>query len=491
MGVNMLHTSWLSRFLISCLIGGILVITCTINVSEAADPDLPKIQSEQPLTLEQLLEAAQAHNPDLQKARVALSVNKLLKLGAVGQFLPSVSVGYSISQNKFYNPTFTNPDGTVSTYPLTSTVTTAYFDSLGYYRRGPTETVTYPVPQGERRSSQIYIQLQLSLSLGGREILELHNANKTAQINEFSLANTQVQVMGNIRQQYYLVLADQRLLDLAKRLLDQSNDQLELARVRYEVGSVTQLDVMQAEIDVGNSQNAVLTADQNLKLAREELNRLLGIELTSEYPLVDNFQVIAPSYDVNHLVELAINNRPDFKISELNTQIDKNNVRMNWGNYLPNVSASISHSRSEQSGGNVDFTLEPRNRSTTYSLGLSWPLFDGFNREVALQQAKVNARQAELDRVSLQQSIEQSVRQAYFTLMRVWDQSKVTQKNRDLADRQLQLEQERYRLGSASQLELRSAQVTYSQAETDDINKTLEYLINLALLEEAVGGSLQ
>jgi hypothetical protein len=33
--------------------------------------------------------------------------------------------------------------------------------------------------------------------------------------------------------------------------------------------------------------------------------------------------------------------------------------------------------------------------------------------------------------------------------------------------------------------------VTYSQAETDDINKTLEYLINLALLEEAVGGSLQ
>jgi outer membrane protein TolC len=51
----------------------------------------------------------------------------------------------------------------------------------------------------------------------------------------------------------------------------------------------------------------------------------------------------------------------------------------------------------------------------------------------------------------------------------------------------LELEQERYRLGSASQLELRSSQVTYTQAETDHIYKTLEYLINLALLEEAVG----
>jgi outer membrane protein len=178
------------------------------------------------------------------------------------------------------------------------------------------------------------------------------------------------------------------------------------------------------------------------------------------------------------------------KVSELSTEMYRNNVRQYRGSYFPDLTASISHSRSEQSGSNVDFTLDPRNRSTQYSLGLSWTLFDGFSREVSLQEARVAERQAKLDQVALNQTIEQSVRQSYYTLMRIWDQSQTTAKNRELGRRQLELEQELYRLGSASQLELRSAQVTYTQAETDHIYKTLEYLINLALLEEAVGGSL-
>jgi len=458
---------------------------------EASGPELPRIQADQPLSLEQLLDAARTHNPDLQRARYQLSINRLLKLGAVGEFLPSLSVGYQINQSDYYSPTFTNPDGTVSSYPISTTVTTAYWDSLGYYRQGETRTVTYPIPEGTRRSSSYFVQLQLSLNLGGREILDVSNANKTARFNVLNLESTQRQVLGSVRQQYYWVLAYQRLLDLVKRVLDQSRDQLELAQVRYQVGSVTQLDVMQAEIDVGNRQNDVLSAENTLRTAREELSRLLGIDLSSEYPLVDQFEVSPPQFKLEDLIGKALADRQDFRMSELTTEINRNNVRKNRGNYLPTLTGSISHNRSEQSGGNVAFTLAPRNHSTTYSLGLSWSIFDGFSREMALQQAKVSQRQAELDKVALSQSIEQTVRQAYYTLMRVWDQSQVTQKNRDLALRQLGLEQERYRLGSASQLELRSAQVTYTQAETDHINKTLEYLINLALLEEAVGGSLQ
>jgi len=487
----MIFASGFRRSMVLGFAVGIIAVIFNTRLSEASDAALPRIQTDQPMSLERLLDAARQHNPDLQKARYQLSINRMLKLGAIGEFLPSLSAGYQISQSNYYSPTFTNPDGTVSSYPITTTVTSAYWDSLGYYRQGETQTVTYPIPEGTRRSSSYFVQLQLSLNLGGREILDLSNADKTAKFNMLNLESSQRQVLGSVRQQYYWVLAYQRLLDLAKRVLDQSRDQLELAQVRYQVGSVTQLDVMQAEIDLGNRQNEVLSAENTLRTAREELSRLLGLDLSSEYPLVDHFEVSPPEFKLEDLISKALTDRQDFRMSELTAEINQNNVRKNRGNYLPTLTGSISHNRSEQSGGNVGFTLDPRNRTTTYSLGLSWSIFDGFSREVALQEARVSQRQSELDMVALRQSIEQSVRQAYYTLMRVWDQSKVTQKNRDLALRQLQLEQERYRLGSASQLELRSAQVTYTQAETDHINKTLEYLINLAMLEEAVGGSLQ
>lgn len=471
-----------------------VVFICILMINNSPtlgkSPKLTRIQSSVPMSLEQLLEAAQRHNPELQKARAGLSVNRMLKLDAVGAFLPSLSVGYQISHSDYYSPTFTNPDGTVSSYPITSTQATTYVDSLGYFRQGDSVTVEYDIPEGDRRSSSFYVNLQMSLNLGGQEVFNLRNANKSATINELTLVSTELDVESSVRQQYYWVLAYQKLHELAKRVLEQTQDQLELAQALYDVGSVTELDVLQADIDVGNQENEVLSAEHNLQMAREELNRLLGIDLSSEYPVVDEFRVMAPEYDLNELVAQALQNRPDMRISDLTEDMYRNNVKMNMGGYLPTLSGSISHSRSEQSGGNVDFTLNPRNRSTQYSLGLSWALFNGFSREKAYQESRVAHRQAQLDQAALEQSVEQSVRQAYYTLIRIWDQSKVTEENRELAERQLGLEQERYRLGSASRLELRTAQVTYTQAETDHIYKTLEYLVNLALLEEAVGGTL-
>ena len=482
--------SWIHRFLIICMILCIGIVVMGSYPAQGADSKLLRIQTTEPLSLERLLEASRTHNPDLLKAKSQLSVNRLLKLDAVGSFLPSLSVGYQISQNNYYNPTYTNPDGTVSSYPYTITQPSFYVDSLGYYRQGGTQTTTYAVPEGERRNSSLYLSLSTTINLGGQQIYGVRNAKKSTEINQWNLESTVQQVEGGIRQQYYQVLAIQKLLDLAREVLSRSQDQLELATARYQTGSVTELDVLQAEIDVGNEKNNVMTAEHNLQMAREELNRLIGIDLSSEYPLVDEFRVFPPEFTLDDLVQKAMNERPDLKTYELSSEIYKNNVHMNWGNYMPDLTGSISHSRSEQSGSNVGFTLNPRNRSTQYSLGLSWTLFSGFSREKSLQESKIAYRQAELDKMALKQSIEKSVRQAYYTLIRIWDQSKITQKNRDLATRQLELERERYRLGAATQLELRSAQVTHTQAETDHISKTLEYLINFVMLEEAVGGKL-
>jgi len=482
--------SWTHRFFIICVMLCIGIAVMGNHPVQGADSKLLRIQTTEPLSLERLLEAARTHNPDLLKAKSQLSVNRLLKLNAVGSFLPTLSVGYQISQNNYYSPTYTNSDGTVSSYPSITTEPSYYVDSLGYYRQGGTQTVTYAVPEGQRRNSSLYLSLSTTLNLGGQQILGVRNAKKSTEINQWNLESTEQLVEGGVRQQYYQVLAEQKLLDLAREVLSRSQDQLELATARYQTGSVTELDVLQAEIDVGNEKNNVMTAEHNLQMAREELNRLIGIDLSSEYPLVDEFRVFPPEFTLEDLVQKAMVDRPDLKTSELSSEIYKNNVQMSWGDYMPDLTGSISHSRSEQSGSNVGFTLNPRNRSTQYSLGLSWTLFSGFSREKSLQESKVAYRQSELDKRALKQSIEKSVRQAYYTLIRIWDQSKITEKNRDLATRHLELERERYRLGAATQLELRSAQVTHTQAETDHINKTLEYLINFVMLEEAVGGKL-
>ena len=72
----------------------------------------------------------------------------------------------------------------------------------------------------------------------------------------------------------------------------------------------------------------------------------------------------------------------------------------------------------------------------------------------------------------------------------LYKQIQVSDKNRDLARRQLQLEQERYRVGASDQLNLRSAQVTFISAEQDYLAKVLEFYTTRATLERDLGTSL-
>jgi outer membrane protein len=476
-----------------------LLFLCASGLSAAEQAaETPRLDAVEPLTPDDLFEIALKHNPDHQKNLQNASLNGSNTRSAWGTIMPSLDVGFSISQSDFRNPTYVESDGTVSSYPRTETIPAPYVfiqdDSLmwlGWNANGDSITVEYGVPDEETRNSRAWVSLQESINLGGQQYFMIRNAGILNRMNDLTVKSSEMTLYQFVRQNYYNVLAYQRLYDLALRVLDQRKEQLRLARARYEVGSVTELDVLQAEIDVGNQENAVIEAENSLKIAQEELNRILGVELESKYQLLDKFEAFEPELDLEELVQMAITSRPDFLYYQENERYSRNNVWIQRGRFLPNLTASLSHTRSENSGSNVAFTTNPRNRNTTMALTLSWNLFNGFSDEAQLQQSRVDLNNARHDRKAQEQLVEQGVRSAYYTLMQTWEQSRVTEKNRQLADRQLALEQERYRLGATSQLNLRTAQVTYEEAETNHISNIFSFWSNLAALEASIGQRLR
>lgn len=462
------------------------------------EPETPLFNSAQPLTPDDLYDMALRHNPDHQKTVQNASLSGVTSRSAWGTLLPSLDVNYQISHSEYYNPSYMESDGSVATYPITQESYETVIDTLGnkgyvfvgYDPNSPT-TITYEVPEGEATSSYAWISLRETLNLGGQEYFTIKNAGLQNRMNDLQVASSESDLHYSVRQNYYRVLAYKWLYELSEQVLDQKKEQLRLAQARYEVGSVTELDVLQAEIDVGNQENAVIEAENNLKLAREELNRVLGIDLDSQYPLVEEFNIFEPEYSLDNLTHEAALSRPDYLIYQDQERYNKNSVHISRGAFFPNVSLSLSHTRSENSGKGYDFTMNPRNRNTSGSLTLSWNLFSGFSDEEQYQQSRVALKNARHDRKKQEQLIDQEVRQAYYTLMQTYEQSRVTEKNRELASRQLELEQERYRLGATSQLNLRTAQVTYEQAEVDYISSIFNFWSNLAALERAVGKKLQ
>ena len=455
-----------------------------------AETNYPLINSDTPLSLDSLIAIGNQYNPGVRQAGFDTQLNKIGNLAAIGNFLPQISLGASFSENHFENPTYINSDGSVSTYPTTIVSSELAIDDFGdVYQR--VDTISIGVPEGKTRSSSYNVSASLSVFEGGRRIFLYRYARNQAKINELSLLDAQKNLARSIAQQVVSVLSTQKLLELNKKLRDQRKDAYDLAKARFDVGAVTELDVLQAEIELGSAENSIRSTQRDLQAQRETLNQLLGIDLRSSYPIAEAEDITPYQFDVDQLIESADKHRTDLEIAVRQINQAKYNLNASRSDYLPRITIGATRSRSEQSGAAESFTLDPRNKNTSYWLSASWNIFDGFAREYNIASNKVARNRALESERDLRLSIEKSVRDAYSNLATVYDQMQTTERNRDLAERTLNLERERYRLGATSALALRDAQVTYAQAETDNLSKQLEYQSTLIALELAVGQTLR
>jgi outer membrane protein TolC len=124
-------------------------------------------------------------------------------------------------------------------------------------------------------------------------------------------------------------------------------------------------------------------------------------------------------------------------------------------------------------------------------LFVSFPIFNGFNRELQLSQAEAAANDAELAARDQALQLHAEVTSRAYDAERAFRTIAIQESNQLAARDQLELATERYRLGQGSFFELLEAQVTAQTAERDYVNARYEYQRAVVLLEEAVGTALR
>ncbi len=447
-----------------------LLFTATLALAAG---NFPLIERTAPLSLDSLYEIGYRYNSTVKRAEQDTRLNSIGKIAAIGNFLPSVSVGANFSESHRLTKTYVDDDGSVRTYPVVI------------------DSVTIDEQESESRSSSQRLSADLLIFDGLKRYYLYKMAKNQEKIYNLTVGDSKKALARTIASQAVIVLTQQKLLDLSKKLRDQRQDAYDLAKARFDVGAVTELDVLQAQIELGRAQNDITSTERALATAREQLNLTLGIDLRSSFPVAEPGDPTPFEFNLDSLIAIAYEYRTDLAIADLSADQARYNLNHSRQDYLPTASLGATWSSDEQSGTTESWTLSPRNRNTTYSLSLNWNLFDGFARELSVAERRVAANKAYEQSRELRLSLEKDVRQSYYDLENSFNQLSVTSRNRELAQRTLDLERERYRLGATSQLSLRDAQVTYAQAETDHISKILEYQSNLIGLELAVGKELR
>jgi outer membrane protein len=440
------------------LLSGILVLLLTVSAAFAqhsAEP--PLIKQETPVSVEELIRIALDNEATYQQALEDESLIGAMTRGAIGTFLPSASLSGSLQNSH-----------SITKATIVNGVTVA------------------PGSDNEYKSSNWTFSLNEDIFTGGSRYYGYKSAKLNIQNLRHNAKRSKDILIANVKTYYYNYLAAKRNLKVQEEVLAQQQESLRLANARFQTGDVIELDVMQADIDVGTQENMVLQARQAVENARESLNMAAGLDLNSNFPVTGELDPVLPEFNLNNLINVSLTSRPDYLMRKNMVDMRKYDIKTVNADYMPSLSAYYGYNRSES--GN-DYSFSPEDKATYYGIQMRWNLFDGFNREYRRQNAIVNKRKAQWDEYSQRLSIEASVRQQWRSLENLYKQTQVSDKNRELARRQLELEQERYRVGASNQLSLRSAQVTFTSAEQNHLRNVLDFYITLATLERDLGVS--
>jgi len=363
---------------------------------------------------------------------------------------------------------------------------------------------------------------------------------------EADITGAAEQLRANVTTQYLTVLQAQARSALQDTLVKTAQGQLDLAMAKVAVGSGTSLDIRRAEVALGQSQVALLSARNNVDIEKSRLYQQMGLEQPDSVQLITDFPITAPNFSLAALLDDARRQNPaiialrardrsaDLNVSvaraaytptlSLSTGVGGNSYQYTNSDYLVGIAqaqvigaqvgclqqdsirtrvglpsgnctgsryqftqAQADAIRSQNSQFPFSFNRSPVSLNATLSL----PLFDNFGREERVQRAQVDKEDAGYNVRSRDLALTAEVTQWYRTLQTAIRTVALQEQVAAKAKEELSYAEERYKVGASTFLDVVTSRGSYEQALIDRVNAVYDYHKAFAALENAVGHPLR
>ncbi|MBS0012809.1 MAG: TolC family protein [Desulfobacterales bacterium] len=229
------------------------------------------------------------------------------------------------------------------------------------------------------------------------------------------------EILYQVSVQYYEVLLGRRAIEIAENALNRAVQQLERAEARFQVGVLTETDVLRAEVQVAQSREQLERAKNQYDIAIERLALEMGVDSING-PVREPDERTFQSAPISELFSTAMANRPDFDQAARELQAADERVDYEKADYFPNLSLNAQYIRTDEKslfyGEHDDWNA---------SLVLSYPLFTGWQTTAEVDRARSEKSQAQYSLSRLRKQIRNEVRSVYLdikTQQKVIDQLK-------------------------------------------------------------------
>ena len=408
----------------------------------------------QGFTLNQIVQLALDRSPDALQAETRKEMAYWRWRSYLSAYRPQLALEGRLPNFNRTNRAVEQPDGSyafrrvsnsltdlnlVASQPL-GTTGTEFFLSSGIERfdNFVNDITTYssnPVRVGLRHSLFGFNELRWNRMI---EPLYYEEANRSYVVQREEIAQ-------EATERFFAVLVQQVNMALAQKNLANNDTIYQIGQGRYNLGRITEDQLLNLELNVMNSRQEVAQAQLELETSTLELKTFVG--------LGDQSVVVVPpagvptfTIDAQTALQQALANNPGMVIFERRIQEAKADIARTREENGFNAVLSATYGLTDRGDNIADVYNQPENEQTI-ELGFRVPVLDWGRSKSRRKRAdailKLEQYTVEQERINFQQEVYTQVRT--FAMQR--EQVKITQVADDIADRRYNIAKQRYLIG--------------------------------------------
>ncbi|MDR1342651.1 MAG: TolC family protein [Prevotellaceae bacterium] len=327
--------------------------------------------------------------------------------------------------------------------------------------------------------------------------LEMQLASEKARASKITLRN-------DVTKAYYSILLAQDSYKALQGGYDIAKQNYELAKQRYETGMAAEYDYISAEVQMNNLLPNLLQVENGVAQAKMYLKVLIGLNVEVALEVEGNladFEASVATASSNP--QIALNNNSDLVQLDIQQQQLQKSLQIQRTQHLPTL-AAFGNLQYQGMGDDDDKVsvnmMNPTAPPTVVPGGLKWydpaisiglqlsvPIFSGFSNTIKEKQIKIQAKELQLQREYLENSLSVQARTALDNMEKAVKQMESNKKAVELAEKGYRISGSRYNTGMGTMLELNSSALALTQSKLSYHQAISDYLTAKADYEKIIG----
>lgn len=340
-------------------------------------------------------------------------------------------------------------------------------DKTLFMGQGIDAGISYPISLGNKRGANI------SLAKSQKELAQ------TALDAYFQNLRAEA-TLG-----YFNAIRQKKLLEVQSEIYDRMNKLAQADSLRLKNGSINATDARQTKLEARSQQNLVFQADADFQNSLIYLAQLQGkSSVESSISPSGDFPLQKRDFDLNTLIQSAIERRADLKLAIRNKEISEKQLRLIRANRSFEFALEAGYSHSTE----VKNEIAPAPAFNSYSGGISIPLKLSTLNKGEILAAREAIKQSETSLKDIQLQITTEVSQAWVAF-KASEKQMLHYKNGmiDEATQILDARTYSYQRGETGISDLLNAQRTFNEVMTEYYDTLYQYAESLVNLEKAAG----